>query len=180
MSYLPAVRHPSSACLPVLRASIGFFSALWDIAHSVWAQGWSDAQRQFIEKLAVFLRPRQAEVPGIPVLPWSVPLRWQSPKPVGTDSDHMGECLLLWSLCGDGNQWRGLSRTWTMSSYLPENLRHISHIPYTTPPVSSITSTAGNGSFPHPAHLDLNFWFLCFKSTTLPKIHLFLWTKKIH
>lgn len=114
----------------------------------------------------------------IPVLPWSVPLRWQSPKPVGADSDHMGECLLLWSLCGDGNQWRGLSRTWTMSYSLPENLRHISHIPYTTPPVSSITSTAGNGSFPHPAHLDLNFWFLCFKSTTLPKIHLFLWTKK--
>lgn len=45
MSYLPAVCHPSSARLPVLRASIGFFSALQDIAQSVWAQGWSDAQR---------------------------------------------------------------------------------------------------------------------------------------
>lgn len=89
MSYLPAVCDPSSACLPVLRASTDFFSALQDIAQDVWAQGWSDAQRAvYCEKLAVFLRLGQAELP-------SMPFRWQSPKPVGTGSDHMGESLLL-------------------------------------------------------------------------------------
>lgn len=78
MSYLPAVCDPSSACLPVLRASTGFFSALQDIAQDVWAQGWSNAQRAvYCEKLAVFLRLGQAELPSMPLLGGRAPNQWE-------------------------------------------------------------------------------------------------------
>lgn len=84
---------------------------------------------------------------------WHACLRWQSPKPVGTGSHHMGECLLLWSLDGDGNQRRGLSRTWTSLSPV---LRPIC-IPLLFCQSEVLLEMV---SFPHPTPSTFGFKFL--------------------
>lgn len=83
--HLPAVRDPSRARLPVLRARAGFCSALGDRAPGVWAHG-GPADGKLTRKCAVFPRPGRAKMLsplGMPVLLQRYTVRLAEPQASG-------------------------------------------------------------------------------------------------